>query len=308
MTTPQTATGLGTAPPAGFRLRVGDATLRRVEEIRFRFPLSSLGISEERISANEDWLFPLFADERERTWEMVVQSWVILVDGRIVVVDPCVGNHRHLPGFALFDGLDTPYLERFEATGIRLEDVDYVFCTHLHSDHCGWNTRLRDGRFVPTFPNARYVVTRREYDRWNPVRPGYKGVSENDGVFEASVLPVLEAGKLDLVADQHTLSSSLVVEPCHGHTAGHSLLHLISGGCEAYFTGDAFIHPLELLYPSEDRGNCEDFATMLATRQRLIARFLETDALIVPAHFAAPHAGHLRKIADRVVFAPARSD
>jgi glyoxylase-like metal-dependent hydrolase (beta-lactamase superfamily II) len=96
---------------------------------------------------------------------------------------------------------------------IRPEDVDYVFCTHLHHDHCGWSTQLRDGRFVPTFPKARYLYVRREYERWDTRRPDHKPVDYNVGVFERSVLPIVEAGLADLVIDTHRLSSSVSIEP-----------------------------------------------------------------------------------------------
>jgi glyoxylase-like metal-dependent hydrolase (beta-lactamase superfamily II) len=285
------------------RLTVGDAQIHRVEESRRQFPLSMLTTDESLIEGCAGWLFPRFADA-DRNFDMVFQSWIMVVDGKVVVVDPCVGNGRNLPTLPFFHMLDTPFIERFAATGFRPEDVDYVFCTHLHSDHCGWNTQLRGGRFVPTFPNARYIMVRREYDRWDPRRPGHHPSEHNAGVFEASVLPVLEAGLAELVADTHRISPSLLIEPAWGHTAGHSALHLSSAGEEACFTGDVFHHPLELVHPELDARSCEDFAQTLATRRRLIARCLATGALIVPAHFAAPYVGFVREENGAVIFEP----
>jgi len=284
------------------RFTVGNTEIRRVEELRAPLPLAMFN-APELIERNSDWLFPQWAGA-DGMWDMIVQSWIVEVDGRIVVIDPCVGNGRSLPHFPLFDNLDTPFIERFAATGIRPEDVDCVFCTHLHSDHCGWNTTLRDGRFVPTFPNARYVLTRRELDRWDSSLPGYQPVPENEGIFAASVQPVLDAGLADIIGANHRISPSLEIEPAYGHTLGHSVAHLASAGQEAWFTGDVFHHPIELIHPEIDANTCEDFAATLATRNRLIAAFLDRGALIIPAHFAAPHVGHLREIDGQRRFEP----
>lgn len=280
---------------------VGEATIHRVEEMTATMPLAMFG--DEPVARNADWLHPRWANA-DGTWDMVVQSWIVVVDGRVVVIDPCVGNGRSLPHFPLFDQLDTPFIERFAATGIRPEQVDFVFCTHLHSDHCGWNTRLQGDRFVPTFPRARYLLARRELDRWNPDLPGYVHVPENAGIFAASVQPVIEAGLVDVIGESHRISPSLQTHPAYGHTLGHSVMHLASAGQEAWFTGDVFHHPIELIDPEIDAGTCDDFAQTLATRRRLIAEFVARGALIVPAHFVAPHVGHLREIDGQRVFHP----
>jgi glyoxylase-like metal-dependent hydrolase (beta-lactamase superfamily II) len=189
-----------------------------------------------------------------------------------------------------FDHLDAPYIERFSAVGIRPDEVDYVFCTHLHHDHCGWNTELRDGRYVPTFPNARYVLARREVERWDARRSGYQGFAWNDGVFERSVLPVLEAGLAELIDDRFQVSPSLVIESAHGHTLGHAMLHLTSRASEAFFTGDVFHHPLQLVQPELQYGPADDLAAAIASRHRIVELGIARRALLIPAHLPAPHA------------------
>lgn len=285
------------------KFTLGEATIHRVEEMTAPMPLAMFG--DDLVARNADWLHPRWAN-RDGTWDMVVQSWIVVVDGRVVVIDPCVGNGRSLPHFALFDNLDTPFIERFAATGIRPEHVDAVFCTHLHSDHCGWNTTLRDGRFVPTFPNARYLLARRELDRWNPDLPAYQHVPENAGIFAASVRPVIDAGLVDVVGEYHRISPSLQTQPAYGHTLGHSVVHLASAGREAWFTGDVFHHPIELIHPEIDAQTCDDFSQTLVTRNRLIDAFVARGALIIPAHFAAPHVGHLREAGGKRIFEPYR--
>src|SRR5690606_37640045 len=125
--------------------------------------------------------------------------------------------------------------------------------------------------------------------------PGYSHVPENAGIFENSVLPILEAGLAEVIGDSHAISPSLRAELAHGHTAGHMALHLCSAGRHGWFTGDAFHHPIELLHPELDQHSCEDYPKTVAARDRLIETFLVHGALIIPARFAAPHAGYLRE-------------
>lgn len=284
-------------------LTIGSAELYRVEEMTDKMPMAALTADDGIIKRHSDWLSPAFLDGNG-DWELVYQSWILVHHGRVVVVDPCVGNGREIPAFPVFDNLDTPYLERFAATGFKPEDVDVVFCTHLHADHCGWNTRLRGGKYVPTFPNARYILTRRELERWDTRRPDYVENPLNKGVFENSVLPVLEAGLADVVEGNHRILPGLAVEPARGHTAGHAVAHLESDGREACFSGDVFHHPLELVCPDLELGAAEDLPTLLTTRDRLTDRFLRRNTLIVPAHFPSPHVGYLRQEKDRRVFSP----
>jgi glyoxylase-like metal-dependent hydrolase (beta-lactamase superfamily II) len=183
-----------------------------------------------------------------------------------------------------------------------------VFCTHLHSDHCGWNTHLRDGRYVPTFPNALYYMHRREVERWDFRQADYRHVPANAGIFENSVLPILEAGLAEVIPGDHRIAPSLSSVSTPGHTLGHTALHLASAGQEDWFTGDTFHHPLELLHPELDAGTCEDYAQTVATRRRLIEIFVAGGALIVPAHFTAPHAGYLREQGEMRKFVPLGED
>ncbi len=288
-------------------IAVGNASIRRIEEIRYKFPLSMFGLDPSAIDRHWDWLFPRFADS-DRNWDMVVQSWICVIDDKVVVIDPCVGNGRSFPQLPMFDQLQTPFIERFAGTGIKPTDVDLVFCTHLHSDHCGWNTQLQGGKYVPTFPNARYIVVRREFERWDARQQGYDRAEVhnqlNVGVFENSVLPVWEAGLIDLVGDSHRLSPALQVEPAYGHTKGHSCLHLQSGSDEAYFTGDVFHHPLELLYPEIDANTCESYLTTVETRRGLVRKLITSGALLIPGHFAAPYVGRVRESGGTVRFEP----
>ncbi len=160
----------------------------------------------------------------------------------------------------------------------------------------GAHTRLRDGRFVPTFPNASYIFVRREYERWDPKLPGHRIVDYNVDVFDRSVLPVMEAGLAELVSDRHRISPSVEIQPAHGHTAGHPVLHLVSLSKEAYFTGDAFHHPIQMVDPNIHFPGCGNLEKAIETRRRFVDLCAERSALIIPAHFAAPYAGRLRPV------------
>jgi glyoxylase-like metal-dependent hydrolase (beta-lactamase superfamily II) len=282
---------------------IGEAGIWQVEEITQKKPLSAMTGDAELVARLPKWLFPRFIDAEGQV-DIVSQSWIVIIDGRVVVVDPCTGNGRNFPDFPPAHMLDTPYLERFAATGVRPEDVDTVFCTHLHMDHCGWNTLLRAGKYVPTFPNARYMMVRREFDRWDSRRPDHIPVPANAGTFENSVLPVLEAGLAELVPDTFKISASLQIEPAPGHTLGHSMLHLISGARQAYFVGDAFHHPIEMIHPDLDSGTCENFPLASETRRRIIGACLGKDALVIPAHFPCAFGGALRRQVGELIFAP----
>ena len=276
-------------------MKVGSAELESALELELTGrPIASLGAPDALVEANRWWMEPHFLESGD-TWSLNFRSWILKADDSVIVVDPCNGNARPHP-MPIFDMLDTPFLERFEATGTRVEDVDMVFCTHLHHDHCGWNTMLRDGRWGPTFPNARYLFVQRELERWHPDNAGrFRPVPYNDDVYERSIAPVVASGQADLVAEGGRLSPSLSVEPGPGHTAGHSMLQLQSGGEEAMFTGDAFHHPLQLIDPAIVFGDHDDLAGVIATRRKLAAASLARDMLLIPAHLPYPHAGRMRE-------------
>ncbi|MDB5448649.1 MAG: hypothetical protein JWQ97_3966 [Phenylobacterium sp.] len=282
-------------------IRLGDAELLRVEEMTDQMHIKKLtrdvGFAREAAAA---W-GPAYFDDASQTFTLVYQAWILRLNGLTVVIDPCSGNDRKRPLVPHLQDLQTPFLERFEASGVRCEDVDVVFCTHLHCDHCGWNTKLKGGRFVPTFPNARYVFVRREFEHWDPSRPDHVFTEWNEGVFEDSVRPVVDAGLAELVAEDAQIAPGIFVEPTHGHTAGHSALRFASGGREGWFTGDVFNHPLQILDARLEMAGHEDPAASEATRRRVRARLAQSEALLAPAHFAP---GYVTRVGERYGFRP----
>ncbi len=287
-------------------LSIGNSQLHQVVEVRIPNTIDYFTQDEALIEANRCWLAPHFLDENNG-FDLVFRSFIFEADGRVVLVDPCTGNGKPHP-IPFFDNLDVPFIELLGETGFRPEDVDFVVCTHLHHDHCGWNTELRDGKWVPTFPNARYIMQRSEYLRWGPEADKHPEFALNVGVFEQSVRPVVEAGLADLVDGAHRLTPDLGVEPAPGHTLGHQLLRLVSGDAEALFCGDCFHHPIQLVDPMIPFGDAEDQTLVEEMRRKLAARAADTGALLIPAHLPEPCGVRAWREGAKISFAAAAPD
>ena len=291
-------------------LRIGSALVDRVEEQQVPIPLAMITDDDELVERRIAPLPPGFLDPENKTFRFCFQSWIVRVDGLTVLVDPCNGNGRSGRPAPMFDGLDTPYLERLAAVGAPADAIDVVFCTHLHYDHCGWNTQLVDGRFVPTFPNARYVFVDTEYARWDPAGEPHPN-DFNGNVFDESVRPVVESGQAMIVSAPHQLSPSLRIESAPGHTVGHAALCLDSQGTRAWFVGDVVHHPVQVFRPELHLPGCDDLAQAIATRRTVFGSIRDEDALMFPAHFAEPHHGrvaHAETADEEFVFLPGGAD
>jgi glyoxylase-like metal-dependent hydrolase (beta-lactamase superfamily II) len=286
-----------------YPLRLGAAVAERIEEHRFPVSLAALDADEELIVRRVRPLPRGFLDPETRTFQFSNHSWVMGVDGLTVLVDPCTGNGRKGRG-PHFDDLDTPYLDRLVEVGAPAEAIDVVFCTHLHHDHCGWNTVEAGGRWVPTFPNALYLFAEQEYRRWDSASPERHPNTFNPNVFDECVRPVVEAGQARIISIPHQVSASLTIQAAGGHTVGHCSLRLVSDGVSAYFTGDAFHHPIQMTRPEAHLRGCDDLETAITARKALIQRVLDEDAFVLPAHFPAPHYGRLALDGDEVAFLP----
>ena len=224
---------------------------------------------------------------------MSFHSFVVRTPKHTILVDTCCGNNKPRPARADFSMLQTNYLADLAAQGVKPEEVDYVMCTHLHWDHVGWNTQLLDGRWVPTFPNAKYIMAKREYEFWDAMHA--KGDTSNMHVlsFEDSVLPIKRAEQAVLVSDDFELEKGLWLEPCPGHTPGLVLINLESGGKRGVFVGDAIHHQLQFLYPELSCRADTDMTLSAVNRRAFLDRHAESDMLVMPAHFPMPTAGQV---------------
>ena len=247
----------------------------------------------EIVRANADLLGPRLIDPASGRLMFSFHSFVIKTGHHTILVDSCLGNDKERPTRPQFHRMRSSYLADLAAAGVHPEAVDIVMCTHLHWDHVGWNTRLENGHWVPTFPNARYVMARREYNHWEGAfrQPGDD--TPHRRAFEDSVLPVVRTGQSQLVDDDFALEDGLWFEPAPGHTPGNVVIHARSGDASAVFMGDVIHHPLQLIKPEWSTFACSDRDLSRQTRTRLIEEHAERGTRLLPAHFPTPTVGHI---------------
>ncbi len=235
-----------------------------------------------------DWLRPDFAAERGRL-KMSIHALVVETPDRRIIVDTCLGNDKENRRIPTWNRMQTSFLADLAAAGYPREAIDTVVCTHLHVDHVGWNTMLVDGRWVPTFPNARYLMGRVEYRHWTA-----QCEREDMNVVVAdSVTPVWEAGLVDLVETDHRICSEVSLVPTPGHTPGHVSLRIASDGEEALISGDFMHHPCQIARPGwSSTANSDPDAARL-TREQMLTRLADAPVLVIGTHFAGRTAGHI---------------
>jgi glyoxylase-like metal-dependent hydrolase (beta-lactamase superfamily II) len=267
------------------RWQVGDVRVTRVQELEAPGLRWLLPDATPENLGKIAWIGPFLSPDGEALAS--IHALVIEAPGRIVVVDTCVGNdkQRSIP---LWSGLQTSFLADLEAAGTAPGAVDSVVCTHLHIDHVGWNTRLVDGRWEPTFPNARYLLGRTEWEHWSR-----EDDAETRRILADSVRPVFDAGQVDLVESDHRLCDEVWLEPTPGHTPGHVSVRIASRGEEAVITGDLAHHPSQLAHPEWCAVVDSDRDQALETRRGFLARYADTPTLVIGTHFAGPTAGRL---------------
>lgn len=220
------------------------------------------------------------------------QTFVVRTPKHNILIDTCVGKDKPLRGPSLAYPKQS-WLDGFMAHGLRFEDIDYVFCTHLHVDHCGWNTRLINGRWVPTFPNAKYIFGKVEYEAWEAAANESERNDARSAVWEDSCLPIFEAGQAHLVDADFELENGIWLSPAFGHSPGQVCVNFRSENSHAIFTGDMMHHALQCVEPDWSTCFCPEPEEAARSRRRILGDVADSDTIVIPAHFPGQTAGYV---------------
>jgi len=268
--------------------KIGNVEVTRIVEVNNHTdPLDFLlqGGSPE-LMKKYDWMFPYFATP-EGDMMISFQCFVVKAGDRRIMIDTCIGNDRWRE-YDIFNGMNTSFLQDLERAGVPPETVDTVLCTHLHFDHVGWNTHKVDDKWVPTFPNARYLFSRREWDHW-------KDVPRDGGVLSQhlvdAIQPIFDAGLVELIDPDHRISDEIRLFPTPGHTPGHVSVHISSQGKDAVITGDLMHSPIQMAEPDLPGNFDMDPEMGSKTRRKFLETYENRKALIIGSHFCDPTVG-----------------
>lgn len=261
--------------------KVGGVTITKIVEVegaggtKFILPQAT-----PEVVRGMRWLLPRYATE-EGKLKMSIHAFVLEAGPRRIVVDTCLGNDKKGRLMPLWNNLSTPFLFKMTEAGYPPDTIDTVFCTHLHVDHVGWNTKLVAGQWVPTFPNAKYLFGKTEYDFWN----GFEESKEQRTVFADSVKPVVDAGLAELIPGEHRICDEVSTFPTPGHSPGHLSIRICSSGEEAVLLGDVAHHPCQFEHLDWSSTFDSDPVGSAKTREELFGKLAGTKVMIFGGHF-----------------------
>src|SRR3984893_2906545 len=272
------------------KFTVGDLTIHRIieQETTFLPALDLLpALTPDLLAENRPWMREAGAIDAEGVLILCFQSYIVKTPHHTILVDSCIGNDKPRPLRPQWNmKTDGTYMRALASAGFSVDEIDYVMCTHLHVDHVGWNTRLEGDRWVPTFPNARYIFAKEEFDYWTeqhaktPVPP-----------FADSVLRIVQTDKAEIVRDDYAIGDHVRILPTPGHTPGHVAFAFGRGKDDAVISGDLMHSPLQARYPELSMKFDVDQALAATTRRNFLERYCDTDTLCCTAHFPSPSSG-----------------
>lgn len=271
---------------------IGDVTIKRVVEMEMPVPYhpehAFLTQAKPEVLRQMPWLYPHFVTE-DGALKLSIHALVVEAPGLRLVVDTCVGNDKPR---SLLGGqaLHTHFLNSLAEAGCPADSINTVVCTHLHVDHVGWNTMLVDGKWRPTFPNARYLIGKQEHAHWSA-----EGDAEQQAILDDSIKPIFDAGLVDLVEMNHVLSPEVRLTPTPGHTPGHVSVLIESRGERAMITGDMLHHPCQFGHPEWSPTFDSDPVAGASMRRVVMETVADQPVLVIGTHFAAPTGGHVRR-------------
>jgi len=284
--------------------KVGDITIHRVveQEAPFFDPLTFFPtLSKDVLEENRGWMTDGgYLDRANGELVLCIQSYLIQTPHHNILIDSCVGNHKPRPTRPFWNMMNTDAFERnLKATGVSVDQIDYVMCTHLHVDHVGWNTKLENGRWVPTFPKAKYVFSDRELAYWTEAEKKDQAMAP---WITDSVLPIVAAKREEVVKSDHSFSDIIKLIPTPGHTIDHYSVQVGKPGNDAVITGDMIHSPIQARYP--ELGMRVDYNSPQAgeSRRKLFGHLCESPTLVCTAHFPSPSSGRIKRWGDGFKF------
>jgi len=284
---------------------VGDLTIHRVIESEAPLfdPLTFFPtLTQELLEENRPWLEPAYIDPASGQLMLCIQSYIVRTKHHNILIDSCVGNHKERTNYPFWNRMESDRYERnLAATGLTVNDIDYCMCTHMHVDHVGWNTRLENGRWVPTFPKAKYVFADRELAFWTEKERTDPG---KQPWIADSVLPIVASGRQEVVTSHHELSDVVKLIPTPGHTIDHYSVHVGKLGADAVIGGDMIHSPIQARYPELCMRADYDRQQGGETRRALFGRLCDTSTLLCTGHFPSPSKGRLTRWGEGFRFTP----
>ncbi|MGI9477287.1 MAG: MBL fold metallo-hydrolase [Hyphomicrobiaceae bacterium] len=286
-------------------IQIGDTVIQRIveqEDAFFDAFEFFPNLTQDMIDENRDWLYPIFFKPGGTRFILCVQSYLVQTPHHTILIDTCVGNHKPRKMRAFWDNLASDQYEKnLAAAGVSVDDIDMVMCTHLHTDHVGWNTKLENGQWVPTFPNARYVFSEKELNYWTERHAADEAAAP---WITDSVLPIVAAQRCDLVKNDHQLTDGVELIASPGHTIDHCSVHVHRGDSQALITGDMIHSPIQARYPELGMLSDYDSAEAGRSRRAIFDRFMDTPTLMCTAHFPQPSTGRFDRWDDAYRFVP----
>ncbi len=280
--------------------QVGKVRITKVLEGEYQcLPEQLLSEPSQEAIASIPWLAQEHLGTRGRL-RFSVHALVVETPDRLIIVDTCIGNDRQGRDVPQWNQQQTAFLDDLTALGYDLRQFDTVLCTHLHADHVGWNTRLVEGRFEPTFPNARYLLSRAEFAYWQ----SRTDMAEANAMMADALAPVFEAGQVDLIDLPHVICHEVTLVKTPGHTPGHASVWIRSEGEEALISGDIVPHPCQLAFPGWGGRADVDPGLAESTRRDALAQCADRDALLIGTHFTSPTGGRVRRLGEAYRFDP----
>ncbi len=272
--------------------KVGDVTIKRIVEselpVAYHPKYAFLTEATPDALKSMSWLYPHFVTE-DGALRLSIHALLVEAPGLRLVVDTCIGNDKPR-AMNRNEVLSTPFLQHMTDAGWSRHSVDAVICTHLHVDHVGWNTMKEGDKWVPTFPNARYLIGKTEFEHWKK-----EGDEEQQAILADSVQPIFDAGLAQTVDMNHRISPEIRLMPTTGHTPGHVSVVIESKGETAIITGDMMHHPCQIGHPDWSPSFDSDKLAAAVTRKAMLKDWADKPILIIGTHFAAPTAGHIVK-------------